>query len=84
MTTPPNPALSFGRQAEIPVRRMSQLFRLPTSVKRDPSIDAWMTRHTGELGEIAKHWFAMMRSRQFRPLADRTVTVKTTSTNTNL
>lgn len=40
---------------------MSQLFRFPTSVKRDPSIDAWMRHHTGELGEIAKHWFAMMR-----------------------
>jgi hypothetical protein len=41
---------------------MSQLFRLPSSVKRDPSIDIWMEQHTGELGEIAKRWFAVMRA----------------------
>jgi hypothetical protein len=40
---------------------MSQLFRLSSSVKRDPSIDTWMRQHTGELGEIAKHWFEVMR-----------------------
>src|SRR5688572_32906935 len=40
---------------------MSQLFRLPSSVKRDASIDTWMREHTGELGEIAKHWFEIMR-----------------------
>jgi hypothetical protein len=40
---------------------MSQLFRLPSSVKRDPFIDTWMRQHTGELGEIAKHWFEVMR-----------------------
>src|SRR6185436_10405967 len=40
---------------------MSQLFRLPSSVKRDPSIDIWMREHPGELGEIAKHWFEIMR-----------------------
>jgi len=41
---------------------MSQLFRLSGSVKRDPSIDIWMKEHTGELGEIARHWFGVMRS----------------------
>lgn len=40
---------------------MSQLFRLHNSVKRDPSIDTWLRQHTGELGEIAKHWFEAMR-----------------------
>ena len=40
---------------------MSQLFRLPSAVKRDPSIDTWMKHHAGELGEIAKHWFEVMR-----------------------
>src|SRR5688572_6035460 len=40
---------------------MSQLFRLPSSVKRDASIDTWMRQHRGELGEIAKHWFEVMR-----------------------
>jgi hypothetical protein len=40
---------------------MSQLFRLDGSVKRDPSIDAWMREHAGELGEIAERWFEVMR-----------------------
>ena len=40
---------------------MSQLFRLRSSVKRDPSIDTWMRQHTGELGEIARQWFEVMR-----------------------
>ena len=40
---------------------MSQLFRFPTSVKRDPAIEAWMRTHTGELGTIAQHWFEIMR-----------------------
>src|SRR5262245_10623814 len=41
---------------------MSQLFLFPNSVKRDPSIETWMKQHTGELGEIAKHWFEVMRA----------------------
>ena len=41
---------------------MSQLFRLPKSVKRDPAIDTWMKEHTDELGQIAKHWFGIMRA----------------------
>src|SRR5262245_2889195 len=41
---------------------MSQLFRLPSSLKRDPSIDSWMMQHTGELGEIARHWFGVIRT----------------------
>src|SRR5262245_21281549 len=40
---------------------MSQLFRLPSSIKRDPSIDMWMRQHAGELGDIAKYWFEIMR-----------------------
>ncbi len=40
---------------------MSQLFRLPASVERDPAIDRWMRGQTGELGEIARHWFGVMR-----------------------
>jgi hypothetical protein len=41
---------------------MSQLFRLPSAVKRDPAIDAWITQHPSNLGEIAKYWFGVMRS----------------------
>lgn len=41
---------------------MSQLFLFPTSVRRDPEIDAWMRDHPGELGAIARRWFAVMRN----------------------
>jgi hypothetical protein len=40
---------------------MSQLLRFPSSVKRDPAIDAWMRAHLGELGAIAECWFEVMR-----------------------
>jgi hypothetical protein len=40
---------------------MSQLFRFPTSVKRDPAIEAWMHEHADELGAIARRWFEVMR-----------------------
>jgi hypothetical protein len=40
---------------------MSQLFRFPTAIKRDPAIEAWMQAHPGELGQIAQRWFEVMR-----------------------
>ena len=40
---------------------MNQLFRLPSSVKRDPAIDRWMKEHSDELGAIACQWFEVMR-----------------------
>ena len=40
---------------------MSRLFLLSGSVKCDPSIDAWMTQRTGELGELANRWFEVIR-----------------------
>jgi len=40
---------------------MSQLFRFPNSVKRDPAIDVWMHEHSGALGAIAQRWFEVMR-----------------------
>lgn len=43
------------------VTAMNQLLRFPSSVKRDPAIDAWMKEHSGELGAIARHWFEVMR-----------------------
>jgi hypothetical protein len=42
---------------------MSQLFLFPTAVRRDPAVDLWMRRHAGPLGEIAQHWFDVMRRR---------------------
>ena len=41
---------------------MTRLLRFPTSVKRDPSVDAWMTANDGALGRIARHWFQVMRN----------------------
>jgi len=41
---------------------MSQLFRFPSSVKRDPAIEVWMQEHKGELGAIAQHYFDVMRA----------------------
>src|SRR5678815_1938934 len=40
---------------------MTQLFRFPSAVRRDPRIDAWMHEHAGELGLIARRWFEVMR-----------------------
>ena len=42
---------------------MNQIFRLPSSIRRDPAIDAWMKEHSGELGALAQHWFTVMRAR---------------------
>jgi hypothetical protein len=39
---------------------MSQLFRFPSAVRRDPAIDLWMLEHA-ELGTIAERWFKAMR-----------------------
>lgn len=41
----------------------TRVLRFNGSVKRDPSIDAWMRRHSGELGDIARRWFEIMRTR---------------------
>lgn len=40
---------------------MSQLFLFPKAVKRDPAVEAWMSKDTDELGAIARRWFAVMR-----------------------
>jgi len=41
---------------------MGQLFRLPATAERDPGVEAWMYQHWDALGEIAGHWFEVMRS----------------------
>lgn len=38
------------------------LFRLDGAVERDPTIDAWLKKHKGELGAIAHQWFEVMRN----------------------
>ncbi len=39
----------------------AQLLRLDGVVERDPAIEAWMNEHGGELGAMAREWFAVMR-----------------------
>lgn len=41
---------------------MSQLFRFPSAVRRDPAIETWMHEHEGELGAITRRWFDVMRN----------------------
>jgi hypothetical protein len=40
----------------------SDFLRFNGAVQRDPAIDAWMKKHSGELGAIAHHWFEVMRN----------------------
>ncbi len=40
---------------------MNGLFLFSSSVRQDPAIDRWMEAHSGELGEIARRWFQVMR-----------------------
>jgi hypothetical protein len=37
------------------------LLRFNGAVERDPRIDAWFTEHAGELGNLAREWFEVMR-----------------------
>ena len=39
----------------------TELLRFHGAVERDPAITTWMNEHAGELGEIARHWFEVMR-----------------------
>ena len=41
---------------------MVPLFRLNNTVERDPAIEAWFADRSGDLGELARHWFEVMRS----------------------
>jgi hypothetical protein len=41
---------------------MSQLFRFPSALKRDPAVEAWMREHADVLGAVAQRWFEVMRA----------------------
>jgi hypothetical protein len=56
--------LSIDPHEAAPVRAdfsVSRIFRLSGAVKRDPAVGGWMSRHSGELGAIARHWFDVIR-----------------------
>ncbi len=38
------------------------MLRFHGAVERDPTIDAWIEAHAGELGAIARRWFEVMRN----------------------
>jgi hypothetical protein len=39
----------------------TELLRFNATLERDPAIDAWLKGHRGELGDIARQWFEVMR-----------------------
>jgi len=39
-----------------------QLFEFPNAVKRDDSVKAWFDARKGELGDMARHWFDVIRA----------------------
>ena len=39
----------------------TELLRFDGAVERAPAVDAWMKRHEGELGAIARQWFEAMK-----------------------
>jgi hypothetical protein len=41
---------------------MDKLFRLSLGVRRDPAVEAWLSKQPGELGAIARTWFGRMRA----------------------
>jgi hypothetical protein len=41
--------------------KSAEVFRFPSAVKRDPAVDAWLAAQAGELGSIARTWFAQIR-----------------------
>ena len=39
----------------------AEWLRFDGAVEREPAIDAWMKKHSGELGVMARRWFDVMR-----------------------
>ncbi len=42
--------------------KATDLLRFNGAIERDPAIDAWLKEQPGELGAIARQWFAVMRN----------------------
>jgi hypothetical protein len=40
---------------------MKRFFPLPGAQRRDPEVEAWFLAREGRLGNIAKHWFDIVR-----------------------
>ena len=39
----------------------TEILRFNGAVERDPAVDAWLNAHHGELGDLARRWFELMR-----------------------
>lgn len=39
----------------------TELLRFDGAVEHDPAIDRWLNKHPGELGDLARRWFEVMR-----------------------
>lgn len=53
---------SNNEPEEIVNKRLSHLFHFPNAARQDADVEFWMGMHADELGKIARHWFAVMRS----------------------
>jgi hypothetical protein len=40
----------------------TELLTFSGALERDPAIEAWMKKHRGELGRLAREWFEVMRA----------------------
>ena len=41
---------------------MDGLFRFPGAMSHDPDVEAWLNEQSGELGNIARCWFSVIRN----------------------
>jgi len=41
---------------------MEKLFRLSLGVRRDPAVEAWLSKQPGELGALSRTWFSRIRA----------------------
>jgi hypothetical protein len=41
--------------------KADDVFRFPSATKRDPAVEAWLAAQAGDLGSIARTWFAQIR-----------------------
>ena len=40
----------------------TDLFTVNGGLSHDPAVDAWLARQQGQLGQMARHWFGVMRA----------------------
>src|SRR5688500_8908820 len=54
-------AILPGRRRARTIRAMPALLTFPGAVARDPALHHWLDAQPGELGDVARAWFARMR-----------------------